>query len=336
MLYRKCLFSVYASLDEGWGLPIGESLDSGKVCVTSNLASMPEVGEDLCLYVNPHDPNDIASKCLQLIQSEQNLKEMEENIVNAKPFNSWLDYKHELARSIKANISNLSPDHDRTISNILIRLSDPVCFFSQSGYSLIEHHLGLKATKRSLSLIAPSKIARDSSTLSAELDGTWILGDRFILSFVLELEGEFFRSLQYEQEPVCCRFEILLHFFARPGFCNNWQPVCEVSYGSLLSSIKAEDLQLSSNTQNTARPEIFLKNHDLLSITTDFWLTSNQKQELGDFDIISDKPDIVCLPIRFSLSGLAGTPVETNGDYQRHDNFKIKEFAIVYLESPLQ
>jgi glycosyltransferase involved in cell wall biosynthesis len=327
-LYSECLFSVYPSLDEGWGLPIGESLDSGKVCVTSDLASMPEVGEDLCLYVNPHDPNDIAAKCLQLIQSDQELKEMEFNIHNAKPFNSWHDYKNDLARSIETAKASLEIGRDLIISNVLIRLAEPVCFYWHLGYPLLEHPCALKETKRSLSLIVPSKIARDSGALRAEHDGTWISEDRLILSFVLGLESEVSRDLHFEDDPTCRRFEFLIHFSARPGFCNNWQPVCEVSHGSLLRLLKAEDLQPVSYIQNTSRPEVYLKAPDLLSITTDFWLARKQEQALADCVQMTDQSDRLYLPVRFSLFGVCGTPVEASGDNPRHDNFKIKEFAI--------
>ena len=52
-LYKRCLFTVYPSYYEGWGLPVGESLWFGKTCVTSKTSSMPEVGADMCVYVDP-------------------------------------------------------------------------------------------------------------------------------------------------------------------------------------------------------------------------------------------------------------------------------------------
>ncbi len=59
-LYRRCLFTVLPSLYEGWGLPIGESLWFGKLCVASNASSMPEVGGDLADYFDPHDLDSMA------------------------------------------------------------------------------------------------------------------------------------------------------------------------------------------------------------------------------------------------------------------------------------
>ena len=57
-LYASCLFTVYPSLYEGWGLPVAEALAFGKYCVASNAASLPEVGRDFADY---HDPHDVAA-----------------------------------------------------------------------------------------------------------------------------------------------------------------------------------------------------------------------------------------------------------------------------------
>jgi glycosyltransferase involved in cell wall biosynthesis len=60
--YRGCLFTVYPSLCEGWGLPIAESLAQGKFCVASNATSIPEVGGDLIDYFDPSDDDDAFAK----------------------------------------------------------------------------------------------------------------------------------------------------------------------------------------------------------------------------------------------------------------------------------
>lgn len=62
-LYQRCLFTVYPSHYEGWGLPIAESLAFGKHCVCSNTSSMPEIAPDL---VEMHDPCDLPG-CLELL-----------------------------------------------------------------------------------------------------------------------------------------------------------------------------------------------------------------------------------------------------------------------------
>ncbi len=54
-LYQNALFTVYSSCYEGWGLPIAESLNYGKMAIVSSTSSMPEVGRDLVDYVHPDD-----------------------------------------------------------------------------------------------------------------------------------------------------------------------------------------------------------------------------------------------------------------------------------------
>ncbi len=54
-LYRHCLFSVYPSVLEGFGLPVAETLEQGKLCVASRRAAIPEVGGDLVDYIDPDD-----------------------------------------------------------------------------------------------------------------------------------------------------------------------------------------------------------------------------------------------------------------------------------------
>lgn len=53
--YRQCLFTVFPSLMEGWGLPVEESLEHGKLCVASDRGAIPEVAGDLVDYFDPGD-----------------------------------------------------------------------------------------------------------------------------------------------------------------------------------------------------------------------------------------------------------------------------------------
>ncbi len=65
--YRSCLFSVFPSHCEGWGLPIAESLVQGKFCVASNRAPIPEVAGNLIDYFDPTDDDDALAKIERLL-----------------------------------------------------------------------------------------------------------------------------------------------------------------------------------------------------------------------------------------------------------------------------
>jgi glycosyltransferase involved in cell wall biosynthesis len=54
-LYKNCLFTVYPSLYEGWGLPVAESLVHGKFCIASDGGSLSEVAPGYVEYINPLD-----------------------------------------------------------------------------------------------------------------------------------------------------------------------------------------------------------------------------------------------------------------------------------------
>lgn len=52
-LYSACLFTLYPSVYEGWGLPVWEGLGNGKFCLSSNQGSLPEAGEEFADYADP-------------------------------------------------------------------------------------------------------------------------------------------------------------------------------------------------------------------------------------------------------------------------------------------
>lgn len=61
---------VYPSLFEGFGIPILEALQCNVPAITSNTSSMPEVGGEAALLVNPKDHQDIADKMEKLYKDE--------------------------------------------------------------------------------------------------------------------------------------------------------------------------------------------------------------------------------------------------------------------------
>ncbi len=53
-LYAGCLFTLFPSFYEGWGLPVSESLAFGKPCLISNTTSLPEAGGTLARSFDPN------------------------------------------------------------------------------------------------------------------------------------------------------------------------------------------------------------------------------------------------------------------------------------------
>lgn len=68
-LYSGASAFIYPSFYEGFGLPLVEAQACDCPVITSNAASLPEVGGDSVLYCSPHDVHDIAKQIQLLISS---------------------------------------------------------------------------------------------------------------------------------------------------------------------------------------------------------------------------------------------------------------------------
>jgi glycosyltransferase involved in cell wall biosynthesis len=69
MLYRLIAgarATLFPSLYEGFGLPVLESMALGTPVITSNVSSLPEVGGDAPVYVDPYDVSSIAAAIMRI------------------------------------------------------------------------------------------------------------------------------------------------------------------------------------------------------------------------------------------------------------------------------
>jgi O-antigen biosynthesis alpha-1,2-mannosyltransferase len=67
-LYQTASVFLFPSREEGFGLPVLEAMAWGVPVVASRTSSLPEVGGDAALYVDPFDSADIARKTLQAVE----------------------------------------------------------------------------------------------------------------------------------------------------------------------------------------------------------------------------------------------------------------------------
>jgi glycosyltransferase involved in cell wall biosynthesis len=75
-LYVSSDLVFFASTYEGFGIPIIEAQAIGRPVITSNLASMPEVGgEGVCL-VNPYDVQEIKASIQKIVSDEHYRKDL--------------------------------------------------------------------------------------------------------------------------------------------------------------------------------------------------------------------------------------------------------------------
>jgi glycosyltransferase involved in cell wall biosynthesis len=119
--YRSCLFTVFPSLCEGWGLPIAESLAHGKFCVASNRTSIPEVGGDLIDYFDPSDDDDALAKIERLLFEPGYLAAREARLLAEYRGRTWADCARSLVRELnpqatQAIVSPARDPHERLTS----------------------------------------------------------------------------------------------------------------------------------------------------------------------------------------------------------------------------
>jgi glycosyltransferase involved in cell wall biosynthesis len=72
--YRRCDMVVFASLYEGFGLPILEAQAMGRPVITSNFGAMREAAGDGALLVDPHSVDEIRAAIMR-IKNEPGLRE---------------------------------------------------------------------------------------------------------------------------------------------------------------------------------------------------------------------------------------------------------------------
>lgn len=100
-LYADCLFTVYPSFYEGWGLPVAESLAFGKSCVASSASSLPEVGRDFVDYHDPHDVAEATARIERAIFDADHRASREKMILERFRARSWREGAAEVLGRIE-------------------------------------------------------------------------------------------------------------------------------------------------------------------------------------------------------------------------------------------
>ncbi len=102
--YRQCDIVSFVSTFEGFGMPILEGQATGRVVVTSNTSSMPEVAGNAACLVDPFSVDSIRVGFRRVIDDADHRKELiEAGLENVKRFDpqliaeQYLAIYHELA-----------------------------------------------------------------------------------------------------------------------------------------------------------------------------------------------------------------------------------------------
>ncbi len=174
--YRNCLFTVYPSFAEGWGLPVGESLGYGKPCIASGVTAIPEVGGELCRYFDPFDIETGYHAISETLEDRKGLAEWTERVrTNFSP-KSWQKFSFEFLRAVTSFAKDR--ELDATGNNFILETSE-VAFFGSDMlvFPDSEPHR-----------IATARMSRMAGWHGLEGWGCWAMRRRAFLRFRTRLQ----------------------------------------------------------------------------------------------------------------------------------------------------
>ena len=118
LLYRNCLLTAFPSFLEGWGLPVGESLSHGKICLCSAAGGTSSVGGDLVDYIDPYNVRDGLETLLRYLDDPQRRSRREQEIAENFQLRTW----EEVAGNFLETVLSLS--REPSTSAAVIQLPD--------------------------------------------------------------------------------------------------------------------------------------------------------------------------------------------------------------------
>ena len=164
-LYDRCLFTVFPSFVEGWGLPVGESLARGKICVASSATSIPEVGGDLVPYIDPFNLESGYKVISGLISNPASLRQLEAKLRTSFTARSWKDVGKDFFAKL-----------DRVIGDLGQRRAPPVPYAPTlaSGEILSVATMDNVGARGAAYVANPDRLAFSEGWRRVETTGTWM------------------------------------------------------------------------------------------------------------------------------------------------------------------
>jgi glycosyltransferase involved in cell wall biosynthesis len=121
-LYSYCLFSVFPSHYEGWGLAATEAMALGKVCVVANNSGLVEASQGLCPALHPLDYSGWKVEIEQLLDDELYRRELESNIRTNFRDRSWSQFSKDFCDKLVLEYSEPSFESDGSYNSGTLEL----------------------------------------------------------------------------------------------------------------------------------------------------------------------------------------------------------------------
>jgi glycosyltransferase involved in cell wall biosynthesis len=123
-LYERCLFTVFNSFYEGWGLPVTEALAHGKIPLTPDHTSLREAGGAAAQYFSPQSEPELAELAWSLIRDPAHRQHLESKIPERVRIRSW----REVAEGLIATLSAEAPALPDPIRRLFFPLGERIVF----------------------------------------------------------------------------------------------------------------------------------------------------------------------------------------------------------------
>ncbi|MDC1305729.1 glycosyltransferase [Saprospiraceae bacterium] len=128
VLYSNAMAFVYASMSEGFGLPIIEAMSCGCPVITSSFTSIPEVAQDGAIYIDPFSVKSITNGISTVINSKSLRSELSKRALKIANSYDWNNVSENYSKIFK--IIGKSPIHkviiqtdkQKNASDIVFRL----------------------------------------------------------------------------------------------------------------------------------------------------------------------------------------------------------------------
>jgi glycosyltransferase involved in cell wall biosynthesis len=112
--YEEAPFSAFVSDDEGYGLPISESLATGTPCLCANFGAMAEIAQNGgCLTVDVRNPVALEGAIATLLDQPAVLERLRREIAE-RAFETWTDY----ARGLLERMAEAAPPSEVAVARI--------------------------------------------------------------------------------------------------------------------------------------------------------------------------------------------------------------------------
>ena len=123
-LYRDCLFTVYNSHYEGWGLPVTESMAWGKVPVVPRHSALVESGAGGGVFVEPQSDQDMAAALERLLFEPGALAAAERAVASQGAPRRWEAVLADVTAGVAAFVArNVVPPAERLALPLGLRIA---------------------------------------------------------------------------------------------------------------------------------------------------------------------------------------------------------------------